>query len=223
MTEFDLAFYEVKAALKKCRESGYKAKPCQDTAELIKKLYDLTSKIEEKETIISLLAELSKRRKEAKEREDAEIVVTPSVNIDFACPISYPAPIPDGAVYNTSVIDSKNSYQDNALLIYGPIGDELDFAAECYAAKKSMHMRVVDLALLVGSYPTQATELIASLSRRAGEAKDELIVYKNLHAMRGRRDIEESFCYYLKKIRQDARGVEQLLLASDISYSIENI
>lgn len=222
MTEFDLAFYEVKAALKKCRESGYKAKPCQDTAELIKKLYDLTSRIEEKETIISLLSELSKRRKEAKEREDAEIVVTPTVNIDFACPVSYPSP-PEGAVYNTSVIDSKNSYQDNALLIYGPIADELDFAAECYAAKKSMHMRVVDLALLVGSYPTQATELIASLSHRAVEARDELIVYKNLHAMRGHRDVEESFCYYLKKIRQDAKGVEQLLLSSDVSYSIENV
>ena len=224
MSDFEIVFFETKVALRKCRESGYKSEPCKRAAELLMKLYQLASNSAEKDTIISLMEDLKSKREAEAEKEKEELAKqgATSVNIDFACPITYPS-IPDGAIYNVSVIESKNSYQDNALLIYGPIADELDFAAECYAAKKSMHMRVVDLAMLVGSYRAQATELIASLSHRAAEAKDELIIYKNLNAMKGMRDVEESFCYYLKKMRQDAKGVEQLLLCSDISYSIENV
>ncbi len=204
----------LKAMLKKCVDSGYKMDIVKDTALLARKLMDKVS-AEEQGKLALLIKEIVRR---AKENEVPP--PPPAANFDTVLPLRSAAPLREGALYNTTVIDSKNKHQDNILLLYGPFPKELDYIAECYAAKCGLPIRVVDMGYLVASFPGDVSNLIANLAARANESR-ELIVYKNVEAMDGNSNLEETFFYYLRSIRQNGKNVEQLILSTNIIYSVE--
>ncbi len=204
----------VKAMLKKCVDSGYKMEIVKPTALLIRKLIDKVPPADQEKLII-VLKELAAR---AKDNEAPP--PPPAANFDTVLPLRSAAPLREGALYNTTVIDSKNKHQDNLLLIYGPFQKELDYMSECYAAKSGLPIRVVDMAYLVASFPSDVSNLIANLAAKANTAK-ELIVYKNVDAMAGNSNLEETFFYYLRNIRQNGKDVQQLILSTNIIYGIE--
>lgn len=204
----------LKAMLKKCVDSGYKMDIVKDTAFLIRKLMDKVSASEQQKFAL-LIKEIVRR---AKENEVPP--PPPAANFDTVLPLRSATPLRDGALYNTTVIDSKNKHQDNLLLLYGPFPKELDYMAECYAAKSGLPIRIVDIGYLVASFPSDVSNLIANLAAKANTSR-ELIVYKNVEAMAGNGNLEETFFYYLRAIRQNGKDVQQLILSTDITYSVE--
>ena len=223
MTDIQLYYYEIKTALRKCREAEYSKESVEHAAGLIKKLHALLTDETKKKELYDLLKTLIQKGKEAAENRRKNEPALPPADITQAFPLIPNAEILAGAHYNVAVIDSSKRYQDNAILLYAPFASELSYASRCYAKEKGMDLRVIDCQKLATAYALTATQLLAGLYKHASEAQNELIVYENVEGMKGAESVEQAFCYYVKRIRQEGKGVLQLILSSDVGYSLERI
>lgn len=223
MTDIQLYYYEIKTALRKCREAEYSKESVEYAAGLIKKLHGLLTDEAKKKELVNLLKSLIEKGKEAAALRKKNEPVLPPADVSEAFPLLPNAEIKTGAYYNVAVIDSSKRYQDNALLLYAPFTSELSYGARCYAKEKGMDLRVIDCAKLATTYALTATQLLAGLYKHASTAQNELIVYENVEGMKVSENVEQAFCYYLKRIRQEGRGVFQIVLSSDVSYALERV
>lgn len=202
-------------AIKKCIDNGFRLDDVRTAGSLIEKLLPKIPAAEQEE-LLNIFEVLVKRA-----NDNAPPPTPPAANFETVLPQRSAAPLRDGALYNTTVIESKNKHQDNLLLIYGPFQKELDYLAECYAAKSGLPIRVVDFGYLIATFPSDVSNLIANLASKANTSK-ELIIYKNVEAMAGNTTLEETFFYYLRIIRQNGKDVQQLILSTNIAYSVES-
>ena len=116
MTDIQLYYYEIKTALRKCREAEYSKESVEYAAGLIKKLHGLLTDEAKKKELVNLLKSLIEKGKEAAAIRKKNEPVLPPADVSEAFPLLPNAEIKTGAYYNVAVIDSSKRYQDNALL-----------------------------------------------------------------------------------------------------------
>ena len=223
MDDIQLYYYEIKSALRKCRESEYSQESVEHAAGLIKKLYDLVPDPKKKAELKELLKTLVQKRKEAIERDRQRGTDVSPTDISLVFPVIKNENIRTGALYNVTVIESNRIYQDNTLLLYGPFPSELSYAARCYAKQEGKDIRFIDCERLATTFQSTASQILAGLYKQACTAQNEVIVYENVAGMAGAEGVEESFAYYVRKIRQECKHIQQLILSSDKAYGVEKV
>lgn len=223
--EFDLRMDEIRLALKKCRDEQYALAPVKEAANLIVEYIEWTTDPDLQEALWQMLTRLKERRAEAKLIEDREddLLGGGTVDVPYAFPLIKNEEIEIGKLFNTALIESQRSCNDNVLVFYGALESELLYIVRCYAKGRGYSLRIVNCEELIEKYGTEAGNCFASLSAYAGMAKDkEIFVYTGISALSRNSSVEEAFCCFLKKIRKET-GVLQYVLSTDVHYSIEKI
>ena len=225
VSEFDLRMDEIKLALKKCREQEYAVEPVREAANLIVDYIEWTTDTELQEALLAMLARLKERRAEAKRLEDEqnEKLGGGTVDVSLAFPLIKNEEIEIGRLFNTSLIESQRSCNDNVLVFYGALKSELLYIVKCYAKNNGYSLRIVDCEKLIEDYGNDASYGFSTLAEYAQKtAEKEIFVYTSVNALKNRPSLEEAFCCFLKKIRKETR-VLQYVLNTDLDYGIEKI
>lgn len=223
MDDIQLYYYEIKAALRKCREAEYSQETVEHAAGLIRKLYDLVPDPKKKAELKELLKMLVQKRKEAIAREKEHGTDAPITDVSRIFPLIKNEDIRTGILYNVTVIESNRIYQDNTLLLYGPFPSELSYAVRCYAKQEGKDIRFVDCEKIATVFSATAPQIFAGLYKQACAGGNEVIVYEKTEGMAGAESVEESFAYYLRKIRQECKTAQQFILATDKAYAVEKV
>jgi hypothetical protein len=223
--EFDLRMDEIKLALKKCREQEYALAPVKAAANLIVDYIEWTTDTDLQDALLAILTKLKERRAEAArlEEEQTEKLRGETVAVSLAFPLLKNEDISIGKLYNTSLIESQRSCNDNALVFYGALESELLYIVKCYAKNRGYDLRLIDCEKLFVEYGNGAAQGFSALANYAQEnAGKEIFVYSHVNALRNQEEAEEAFCFFLKKIRKET-GVLQYVLNTDLTYPIERI
>ena len=225
VNEFDLRMDEIRLALKKCRDEQYALAPVKEAAGLIVEYIERTTDPELQEALYSMLEKLKARRAEAKLIEDREddLLGGGTVDVPFAFPLIKNEEIEVGKLFNTTLIESQRSCNDNVLVFYGALESELLYIVKCYAKGHGYSLRIVDCEEILSTYGSEAGNCFSSLSNYAQKVQEkEIFVYKGIGALENNKSVEEAFCCFLKKIRKET-GVLQYVLNTNVHYSIEKV
>ncbi len=224
-TKLHFARLELRRDIKQCTINGYKRSDIKALGEKMKAFQtDFAGMIsqQEIETMAEILKALIRHMNEAEQA--APVAPTPTAaktDLERDVPLRQASSPMTGELSNTAVINSKNFYQDNVLLLYSPFAEELDYIAECYAYEKNMPIRIFDMESLISNFKDETSNLIFDLHEHCKNTK-EVIVYKNVEAMSQNNSVEENFHYYLRLMRVNCPGIIQLILASSTTYNLED-
>lgn len=221
MQEIEIYISEIKVALRKCKQGGYSEATVKNALELMRELCPLLADKQAQDVLLQEMRNLVKRAKAVEKRENPPTkgAEKDGADIHAVFPLLENPYSQRETLCNFSVIESQKGGKVNAFLLYGPFEDELLYQTQCYAKAKGVDVRLVDCQRLVEMDDTD--EILRALSDYAQTVEKEIFVYSNLSALKHTQ--EENFCYYLKKMRQTAPNLTQILLSNDPEYPFERV
>ena len=229
----EMAIIDIRIATKTCKESGYPKQKLIELARMItkfKKDFPAAPELESLERIaVTIIEKLEKIKSEPQPEPKKPDV--PKFFISERFPPIIPSPLPPEVLYNTSVIESKNRYNDNTMLIYSPFEDELIHLCKCYASKTEKLLRIVDFRDLLKSCPHEISRLLSQLFDHLQTSDKEVMAFLGVEALAENEANAATLWEYVYKMRRtvqrDAREsgrtvTELFILSTDLDFGIES-
>ena len=234
----EMALMEIVIAAKQCKENGYPKDKLKTLGRLLvqfKKDFPDAPELEKLNKVASTIIEKLNNIKDEPPLTSPDGIGeggndNAKNSIDELFPAVPAEAIPSHVMYNSAIIESKNYYQDNTLLLYSPFEDELTHLIKCYASKKNKILRVVDLKSLIENSSLKASHILAKLFDHAECTDNEIIALVNIEAFAEKESNATALWEYIYKLRVYAKDnaksterklTELFLLSTDLSYGIE--
>ncbi len=228
MDDLKILYYEVLAAMQRCREESYSTASIDNALRCVASYYKALPSGSQKKAVGELLLSLDKKKTIA--RESGTILgegTMPPVqrsDLDALCPITPCASIPRPELSVSYVIDTAvgRMYRDNALIVCGPFADELVYEAKNFAVSQKADFRFVDIEPFVtsGSFG-KVLQLLLRYYAANGAA--DVIAYKGLESLAGHPADAKNFSLVLRQMRLKAKRCTQLLLSTDPAYYFNDV